>query len=196
MTQPDTLIDKINRLGPSALAKLSDYVDFLVWQEQTAARRANQVDWTFDFIENFASAGKMPREDARGGEIKIGLAASDGFERPAIFAHPPVEGRSIIEFFVPIPKEVENLHLRFAIGIRDGSKLRGSNLVAFSVRLNGYRIWGTQTNLRRWQPYELDLTTPSGDVSQIAFITEALGDHQWTWAAWAQPILVGNLAAP
>ena len=97
----------------------------------------------------------------------------------------------MIEYYIPVPQEVTQLKLKFSIGIRDGSKLSGSNLVAFSIRMNGYRVWGTQTNLRAWEPFDLGLTAHPGDVNHLAFITEALGNHQWTWAAWAQPMLEG-----
>jgi len=191
MDQLNHLLNKIKTLSPDSLAQLNSFANFLHWQEQSAAKQANQVTWTFDFIENFAAAEKIPKNKQLGSEIKIGVTTSDGVEKPALFAHPPVQGRSVIEYYVPVPHDVEELKLKFAIGIRDGAKLSGSNLVAFSILMNGYRIWGTQTNVRRWQGYEIDLAAHIGDVNQIAFTTEALGNHQWTWAAWGAPVITG-----
>lgn len=196
MDQRDHLLEKIKSLSPESLTALNNFVNYLQWQEQSATRQATPAAWTYDLIEHFAEAEKVPEDNQNGAEIKIGMAASDGVESPAIYAHPPVQGRSVIEYYVPVPHDVECLKLTFAIGIRDGSKLTGSNLVAFSIRMNGYRIWGTQTNSRGWQTYDIDLTAHPGDVNQIAFMTEALGNHQWTWAAWGQPAIVGTVGAP
>jgi len=191
MDQLDNLFEKIKTLSPDSLSQLNTFVNYLHWQEEHAANRARPVSWSFDFVEHFAEAEKAPPHNQQGAEIKIGMAACNGVEKAAIFAHPPVQGRSMVEYYVPIPQDVEQLKLRLAIGIRDGSKLSGANLVAFSVRLNGYRVWGSQTNLRQWQEHEIDLTAQPGDINQLAFLTEALGNHQWTWAVWGSPVMVG-----
>lgn len=193
MDQLNLLIQKIKQLSPDALENLTNYVDFLTWQTNELHQQNEAISWTFDFIEHFKEAEKHPKNgEDQGAEIKIGVAASDGIEKPAIFAHPPVQGRSIIEYYVPVPQDVDQFKLKFAIGIRDGSKLAGSNLVAFSIYLNGYRLWGTQTNVRRWQLYDLDVTVQPGDVNHLRFATEALGNHQWTWAAWGSPVIEGK----
>ncbi|MEM7033661.1 MAG: hypothetical protein AAF629_29200 [Chloroflexota bacterium] len=193
MNQLDQLTQKIKELSPHAIDKIIDYVDFLVWQEQQAQQQTGMIRWSFDLIEHFSEAEIRPKTAKdQGAEIKIGVAASDGLEKPAIFAHPPVQGRSTIEYYVPIPQDIDQFKLSFATGIRDGSKLSGANLVAFSIHLNGYRIWGTQTNSRRWQNHSLDLTVQAGDINQITFATEALGNHRWTWAAWGSPIIEGK----
>ena len=191
MDQLQNLFKKIKALSPASIDQLNRFVNYLQWQEQNEAQQSGQVSWSFDFVENFSQAERSPKYDEQGAEIKIGPAVANGVEKPAIFAHPPVQGRSVVEYYVPIPQDVAHLTLRLAVGIRDGSKLSGSNLVAFSVRMNGYRIWGTQTNAHHWEAYEISLTVQPGDINQIAFITEALGNHQWTWAAWAGPVLEG-----
>jgi hypothetical protein len=191
MTQLDRLIEKIKLLSTDSIAQLDNFVGYLQWQEQKATRTTS-VDWTFDFIEHFSKATKLPANTKRGAEIKIGPAICNGIERAAIYAHPPVQGQSIIEYYVPIPQDISHLILKLAIGIRDGSELVDPNLVAFSVRLNGYRVWGAQTNAHRWQTHEVDLATPTGDISKIEFVTEALGDHQWTWAVWGNPLMAGT----
>ena len=193
MNSLDHLLEKIKALSPNSQKQLSTFVNYLRWQEQQATARQHGAIWTFDFIEHFAAAEKQPRYNEQGAEIKIGPALAEGQERPAIYAHPPVQGRSIIEYYVPVPSGIDHLTLKLAIGIRDGSKLGGSNLVAFSVQMNGYRVWGTQTNAHRWQAYEIPLAPQAGDINQITFATEALGNHQWTWAAWGSPVLVGKI---
>ncbi|MDM8529797.1 hypothetical protein QUF63_01400 [Anaerolineales bacterium HSG25] len=55
------------------------------------------------------------------------------------------------------------------------------------------RVWGNQTNVCQWQAVQIPLDLSAGDVSRIEFATESLGDHQWTWAVWGQPELVGQM---
>ena len=190
MTELEKLIAQIKLLSPASLKEVQVFVEFLKWREERRDRAA--PDWSYDFIETFAQAVKYPEDPESGAEIRLGLATCGGEERTAIFAHPPVAGQTILEYYVPIVRNVYALGLNFAIGIRDGSRLEDPNLVAFSIRLNGYRVWGAQTNLKRWQNHYVKLVTPPGDIARIEFITEALGDHRWTWAVWGNPILTGK----
>ena len=32
-----------------------------------------------------------------------------------------------------------------------------------------------------------------GDVARVQFVTDGLGNHQWAWAVWGDPMLVGEL---
>jgi hypothetical protein len=186
------LLNKIKSLSPSALTQLEQFVDYLRWQEQAPAAGPAVIDWRFDFVEKFAGANTSPQGEQHGAEIKIGPAVCGGVEKAAIYAHPPVEGQSAVEYFVPVPQDITTLRLHLAIGIRDGSELADGNLVAFSVRLNGYQVWGTQTQAQRWQEYDIPLRLRAGDINQLTLTTEALGGHQWTWAVWGAPVLVGS----
>jgi hypothetical protein len=120
-------------------------------------------------------------------------ATVGGETRAALWAHPPVVGQAVIEYHVPVPQQVREVRLRVAIGIRDGAKIAPDNLVAFSVRVNGLRVWGQQSNAQSWQAVEIPLNLLSGDMARIEFATEALGSHQWTWAVWGAPELSGKL---
>jgi hypothetical protein len=112
--------------------------------------------------------------------------------RPALWAHPPVSGRTTIEYYVPVPQQVQDLKLKTAVGIRDGAEIAKTNLVAFNIKVNGLRVWGTQTNRQTWQPVEIPIRVTTGDIVRFTFTTEALGSHQWTWAVWGNPELVGS----
>jgi hypothetical protein len=83
------------------------------------------------------------------------------------------------------------MRLRVAVGIRDGADIDEDNLVAFSVKINGARVWGRQSNAQSWQEAVVPLDLSSGDMVRIAFATEALNKHQWTWAVWGEPELTG-----
>ena len=126
-------------------------------------------------------------------DIKMAPATVGGQSRPALWAHPPLVGQAVIEYHVPIPQQVKGVQLRLAIGIRDGAKIAPDNLVAFGVRVNGLRVWGQQTNAQSWQEIQVPLNVLTGDMARIEFTTETLGSHQWTWAVWGTPELVGKL---
>ena len=194
MNDLQKLIEQISALSSESRAKLAAYVDFLQWQE-TQNQVQSVKGWTFSFIEAFKEATIRASQDAAGMDVKMSPASVGGQTRPALWAHPPVAGQAIIEYHVPVPQQVMNVRLRLAIGIRDGAKIAEDNLVAFSVRVNGMRVWGRQSNALTWQETDLPLDLVVGDIARIEFATEALSSHEWTWAVWGAPELIGKLRA-
>jgi hypothetical protein len=187
------IIKQVEQLPPASRALLAKYIEFLQWQE-AQNRFATTSDWSFSFIEAFKEANVQASQDTAGMDVKMIPAVVGGESRPALWAHPPLVGQAVIEYFVPIPQKVSNLRLKLAIGIRDGAEISEDNLVAFGVRINGLRVWGQQTNLQTWEEVDIPLNLQSGDIAQIEFTTEALGHHQWTWAVWGNPELYGITA--
>ena len=192
MTDLAALIEQVKQLSPDNRAKLADYVAFLQWLEaQTEA--AEIKNWSFSFIEAFKEAAVYTTQKAAGLDVKMAPAVVGGESRPALWAHPPLTGQAVIEYHVPVPQGVKQLRLRLAFGIREGAKIAGDNLVAFTVKLNGLRVWGQQSNAQIWQEVAMPLDAPSGDIARVAFTTEALNQHQWTWAVWGEPELIGRV---
>ncbi len=189
MTDITALLQQIEQLSPESQAALAEYVAFLRWREQQGAE-AGPV-WSYSFIETFGRAAVYATLNPAGMDVKMAPAVVGGETRPALWAHPPVEGQAVIEYHVPVPENAGRLYLNVAVGIRDGAKIRPDNLVAFIVRVNGLRVWGRQTNAQTWQETRIPITAPAGDIIRVEFVTEALGDHQWTWAVWGKPELVG-----
>jgi hypothetical protein len=186
------LIQQIEQLSAESQAKVAEYVAFLQWHE--AQQQAAAVEgWSFSFIEAFKAAAVSASREAGGMDVKMAPATVGGETQPALWAHPPVVGQAVIEYHVPVPQQVREVRLRLAIGIRDGARIAPDNLVAFSVRVNGLRVWGQQSNAQSWQAVEIPLKLLSGDIARVEFATEALGSHQWTWAVWGNPELVGQL---
>ncbi|MBE7549637.1 MAG: hypothetical protein HS126_00980 [Anaerolineales bacterium] len=192
MSNQLSFIQQIEHLSTESQAKLADYIAFLQWQE-AQAQAAETQGWSFSFIEAFKDAAVYASREAAGLDVSMAPATVGGETRPALWAHPPVVGQAVIEYHVPVPQQVHEVWLRLAIGIRDGAKIAPDNLVAFSVRVNGLRVWGQQSNAQSWQAVEIPLNLLSGDMVRIEFATEALGSHQWTWAVWGSPELVGQL---
>ena len=61
------------------------------------------------------------------------------------------------------------------------------------MRLDGWQIWSRAAWPVNWETVELALPYRAGDVARVVFATDGLGDHQWAWAAWAEPVLIGRL---
>jgi hypothetical protein len=127
-------------------------------------------------------------------EVKVGEAACDQDWRMALWQHPPVMGSAEVEYQVPVPAGVRDLRLRFATGIRDGSHLAEGNVVAFRIFVNEWKIWSDTQHALRWREHEIPMPTLPGDILRIRFVTDGLGNHQWAWAAWGKPCLVGEVA--
>ena len=190
MNDLSKLIEHIRQLSAKNQAKLADYVTFLQWQESQERIKAVR-GWSFSFMEAFQEAAVYASQDPAGMDVKMAPAVAGGESRPALWAHPPVTGQAVIEYHVPIPQQVKDIRLHLAIGIRDGAKIAEDNLVAFSVKIHGVRLWGQQSNAQTWQNVNIPLDLSSGDIARIAFTTEALNQHQWTWAVWGEPELSG-----
>jgi len=184
------LINQIEQLSPENRALVQKYVEFLNWQEAQAHARAGQM-WSFSFIEAFERAAVHASDNPAGMDVKMAPASVGGQNRPALWAHPPVSGQTIIEYHVPVPQQVRNVRLRLWYGIRDGAEIAENNLVAFGVKMNGLRVWGMQSNAREWQAVDIPLDMTAGDIVRFELTTEALGSHRWTWAVWGSPELVG-----
>lgn len=187
------LIQQIEQLSAESQAKLADYVAFLQWQEAQERAAAETKGWSFSFIEAFKEAAVYASREPAGLDVKMAPATVGGETKPALWAHPPVVGQTVIEYHVPVPQQVSQVQLRLAIGIRDGAQIAEDNLVAFSVKVNGLRVWGQQSNAQAWQEAEIPLNLVTGDVARIEFTTEVLGSHQWTWAVWGAPELQGEI---
>ena len=190
MNDISPLFDQIKQLSGDSQAKLAEYVAFLQWQEARLAQ-PSATGWSFSFIEAFKQASSQATIDPAGMDIKMAPAAVGGQSRPALWAHPPVTGQAVIEYYVPIPEQVSDIRLNLAFGIRDGAQMAEDNLVAFGVKVNGMRVWGQQSNAQTWQEAAIPLTLTAGDVVRFEFTTEALGSHEWTWAVWGNPELTG-----
>jgi hypothetical protein len=194
MTDLTEILDQLETLTPESLDELARFVDYLKWKQRPALAGGTSQPWAFDFVEHFRRAVLTADHDPAGMEVQIGEAACDGDSRMALWQHPPVQGASLVEYQVPVPADVGDLRLRFATGIRDGSQLAGGNVVAFRIFVNDWRIWSDTQHARKWKEHEITMPTLPGDVARIQFVTDGLGNHQWAWAVWGEPRLVGEVA--
>jgi hypothetical protein len=191
-----TMDDAVRTLAALSAADqvlVRDFAAFLQWRAARAGQERSSTPeraWRLNFLEQLGSANVRATRDAAGMEVKGAEATVGGDSRPSLWQHPPVNGESVVEFHVPIPKELENLRLRFAIGIRDGARAT-DRLVAFRVRVDGWQVWSDAAWPTSWRTFELGLPFHAGNVLRIAFATDGLGDHKWAWAVWGEPELFG-----
>jgi len=190
------LYQELGVLSATDHQKVRDYVAFLRWQAERAGATSPSPDrtarpWQFNLLEHFAGADVRASRNPAGMEVKAAEATVGGEQRPALWQHPPVDGESLIEFHVPVPAGLTDLRLRFAVGIRDGAQA-GDRLVAFRVRMDGWQVWSRAVWPTQWEPVEIPLPLRAGNILRLAFATDGLGNHEWAWAVWGEPVLVGT----
>ncbi|MCB0153427.1 MAG: hypothetical protein KDF65_01430 [Anaerolineae bacterium] len=191
MSDPAKLSQQIEQLSAANRSKAADYIAFLLWQEEQ--RQLPEINsWSYSLIEAFKGASVYASQDPAGMDVKLAQATVGGQSQPALWAHPPLMGQAIIEYHLPVPQQVNTIRLHLSFGIRDGAQISDDNLIAFSVRINGIRVWGQQTNAQQWQPATIPLDLPVGDMVRLELTTETLGSHEWTWAVWGTPELTGK----
>jgi hypothetical protein len=195
MRSLEQIVEQLDSLSTDSLAELARFIDYLKWKQGKASRDSGGQPWVFDFVEHFRRAIVSADQDPGGMEIQVSEAECGAESRMALWQHPPVEGSAIVEYQVPVPADVGRLRLSFATGIRDGSHLAEGNVVAFRVFVNDWRIWSDTQHLRRWKEHEIAMPSLPGDVARVQFVTDGLGNHQWAWAVWGEPKLLGEIVS-
>jgi hypothetical protein len=183
----------LTTLSPEDQVLVRDYVAYLRWRAgrmQQDALIPPARTWRMPFLEQLGNAAVHATREPAGMEVKGAEATVGGESRPALWQHPPVNGESVVEFHIPVPKNLKDLRLRFLIGIRDGARAT-DRLVAFRIRVDGWQVWSHAAWPTSWRSFELGLPFHAGDVLRIAFATDGLGDHKWAWAVWGEPELIG-----
>lgn len=193
MSNLEHIVAELESLEPESLAELARFVEYLKWKQGPAPSGSSGQPWAFDFVEHFRRAIVSADHNPAGMEVQVGEATCAGDSRMALWQHPPVQGWSVVEYQVPVPSGAGDLRLSFATGIRDGSQLAEGNVVAFRLFVNDWKIWSDVQHARYWKDHEIVMPTLPGDVARIQFVTDGLGNHQWAWAVWGEPKLVGEI---
>jgi hypothetical protein len=193
MATLEEIANQLDALSAENLDEVAKFVGYLKWKQGPSAAAGQGLPWGFDFVERFREASFSADQDPAGMDVQVGEAACDNEWQMALWQHPPVTGSAIIEYQVPVPEDVGNLRLVFSTGIRDGSQLAPGNVVAFRVFVNDWKVWSETQHVRRWKRHEISLPTLPGDVTRIHFVTDGLGNHEWAWAVWGEPRLLGEI---
>ena len=189
----EEIVNQLDSLEPASLAELARYIDYLKWKQGPTPSQIGGKPWHFDLVEHFRATAVSSEYDPAGMEVRVGEAVCGGDSRMALWQHPPVRGSAIVEYQVPVPANVQGLRLRFATGIRDGSELAEGNVVAFRIFVNDWRIWSDTQHDRIWRSHQVEMPALPGDMARIQFVTDGLGNHQWAWAVWGEPRLLGQI---
>jgi hypothetical protein len=192
----DDLVRDLAALSPDDRALVREHIDFLRWRAGRRSPLAAEAGrpWTWNLLEHFAEVEVRATRDQAGMEVKAAEASVGGERRPALWQHPPVSGEAVVDIVVPIPVGLRDLRLRAAVGIRDGSSGPAERLVAFRIRVGGWQVWSRAAWPRQWESLEVGLPFQAGDVLRVSLATDGLGDHEWAWAVWGEPVLVGTEA--
>ena len=196
----DGLIRRISDLNEQSLTQLSQYISYLKWQEELwhdllaqelEANDGQSLAWSYDFLDEFASARTAATRSPEMMEIKVASASCGMVQKRSLWQHPPVSGNAVCEYELSLPASLNALRLRFAIGIRDGALMEDENFCAFRIYINGSRLWSTTKQTSTWERFSLDLPILAGQPMVIQFMTDSLGENRWNWAVWGEPMLLG-----
>jgi hypothetical protein len=190
-----TITQQLAALSSADQDRVADYVAFLRWQAgRDAAGPAEPAaavhPWRFNLLEHLTDADVRASRNAAGMEVKAAEATVGEERRPALWQHPPVDGESLVEFHVPIPAGLRDLRLSFSVGVRDGAQA-ADRLVAFRVRVDGWQVWSRAVWPIHWEDVALPLPLHAGNILRLTLATDGLGEHEFAWAVWGEPLLVG-----
>ncbi len=149
------------------------------------------IDEVYNFVDEFQHSQSSDVE-------KTSASTQDsagGVEKAALFAHPPAEGYTRIQYTVTLPQveSNENLILQFSIGLRDGvdfelphTKPDGAQ---FAIEISDERRFEGVSEACRWEEHLIDLSDFAGRAVQIVFLTNCngAGNTNYDWALWGNP---------
>lgn len=113
---------------------------------------------------------------------------SEGVNKPSIFAHPPRNGRTILQFPPFLPKNSKSI-LSFSAALQDNLC---SNGVLFEVHLNGESRFEHLIESPGELKETISLSEFVGDVVLLELVTTPNGSPNCDWAHWADTKIVGD----
>ena len=109
-------------------------------------------------------------------------ADSGGVRKETIFAHPPRDGESILQFLLA-PPQARDVTFAFSIGLGEGSG--SSDGVTFSVLLNGQSRFEQFIDTTGWVDAQISLAEFAGDTVLLELVTNPAGSADYDKANWA-----------
>ncbi len=135
------------------------------------------------FTATFVRGGTV-LETARYACATVTEMRCGGVSRHGIFAHPPSNGRTQVDFLVHVPES--GGHFAGWAGLRDGANSAG---VLFRVEMNGRPVVEQETAATAWHALFADLSPWAGGPAVLSLVTDSMGDDQCDWACWGDPVL-------
>ena len=104
----------------------------------------------------------------------------NGERKPSIFAHPPINGQTILQFPLHLPQSQE-LTFSFSMVLQDN---RCSNGVLFQVLLNGQKRFEHLIESPDWIDADFSLSEFAGQTVLLELVTDPNGSNSCDWAHW------------
>ena len=135
-----------------------------------------------EFIAGLEFDGIFRRGSAWGSGARR-VADSGGVQKESIFAHPPSNGQTVLQFLLALP-QARDVTFAFSMGLADGSS--GSNGVLFKVLLNGQSQFEQFISTTGWIDAQISLAEFAGEPVLLELVTNPRGFYaNWDWAHWA-----------
>ncbi len=109
----------------------------------------------------------------------------NGERKPSIFAHPPTNGQTILQFPLHLPQS-PRLIFSFSMVLQDNPC---SNGVLFRVLLNGQNRFEHLIETPDWVDADLSLSEFAGQTVLLELATDPNGSNSCDWAHWADLLI-------
>ena len=112
----------------------------------------------------------------------------NGERKPSIFAHPPMNGQTILQFPLHLPQS-QGLIFSFSMVLQDNPC---SNGVLFQVLLNGQNRFEHLIESPDWVDADLSLSDFAGQTVLLELVTDPNGSNSCDWAHWADLLITAE----
>lgn len=109
---------------------------------------------------------------------------------PAIFAHPPTFGRTILAWTLQLPNSGP-LRLGWSVGILDGAM--SADGVDYFVMIDGISYWQYTATGNVWVPGSVDLSPWRGKNILLELVTDSRANFLSDWAQWADLVISNSV---
>ena len=116
----------------------------------------------------------------------------NGERKPSIFAHPPTNGQTILQFPLHLP-ESRGLIFSFSMVLQDNPC---SNGVLFQVVLNGHKRVEHLIETPDWVDMTVPLSELAGQPVLLELVTDTNGNSGCDWAHWADLLITAEEPEP
>ena len=109
-------------------------------------------------------------------------ATSGGVRKETIFAHPPRDGETILQFLLALP-QARDVTFAFSMGLGEGGSQ--SDGVLFQVLLNGQSQFERFIDTTGWVDAQISLAEFAGEIVLLELVTNPAGSASSDKANWA-----------
>ena len=116
----------------------------------------------------------------------------NGERKPSIFAHPPTNGQTVLQFPLHLPQSQE-ITFSFSMVLQDNPC---SNGVLFQVLLNGQKRFEHLIETPDWVDMTIPLSEFAGQPVLLELVTDPNGSNSCDWAHWADLLITAEEPEP